>query len=425
MRTILVGTRRGRVVVTMANQENRVKAMRQTTIFMENDEFADTDIGDAQDAADVEVSLTLRDLQEAALDNVITDLQASKLWQRFAPRARAALPPTYDQSDAPDFQDTQTEAVARGPRFGFVNVLYYFGGLLAIGAMSLFMTLGFQALGAAGLLAIGTAYLIACLKVADYFKTRALNIPAGILATLAITLVPLVVWCLQSLLGLWPPGASHRYSDYHLFVNWRWTTLEFATLAAAVVMLWRYKLPFMVMPVAMTVWYMSMDVAHALMQNEGFDWKFARDVSVVFGLATMALAVWVDIRTRRSRDLAWRQDFAFWLYLLGTVMFWGGLSLRDSESEWGKLLYAALNVALIFGGAVIRRRVLTVFGAFGVAGYLGYLSHRVFQDSLLFPFALTFLGLAVVGLGVWWQRNEAAIERRMNAFVPQGLRQPR
>jgi MFS family permease len=291
--------------------------------------------------------------------------------------------------------------------------------------MSLFMTLGFQALGAAGLLAIGTAYLIACLKVADYFKTRALNVPAGILATLAITLVPLVVWCLQSLLGLWPPGASHSYSDYHLFVNWRWTTLEFATLAAAVVMLWRYKLPFMVMPVAVTVWYMSMDVAHALMQYQGFDWKFARDVSVVFGLATLALAVWVDIRTRRSQHSAWRQDFSFWLYLLGTVMFWGGLSLRDSESEWGKLLYAALNVALIFGGAVIRRRVLTVFGAFGVAGYLGYLSHRVFQDSLLFPFALTFLGLAVVGLGVWWQRNEAAIERRMNAFVPQGLRQPR
>lgn len=425
MQTILDGVRRARVVVNMANQENRLKAMRQTTIFMDNDDFADTDTGDVQDATDVEVALTLRDLQEAALDNVITDLQASKLWQRFAPRARFAIPGKHHLSGAPDFQDTQTEPLAPGPQFGFVNVLYYFGGLLAIGAMTLFMTLGFQALGAGGLLAIGVAYLIACLKVADYFKARALNVPAGILATLAIILVPLVVWCFQSLLGLWPLGASHRFSDYHLFVNWRWTTLEIATLAAAVMMLWRYKLPFMVMPVAITVWYMSMDTAHALMQYQGFDWKFARDVSVVFGLATLALAVRVDVRTRHSHDSGWHQDFAFWIYLFGTVMFWGGLSLRDSESEWGKLLYAMLNVALILGGAVIRRRVLTVFGALGVAGYLGYLSHRVFQDSLLFPFVLTLLGLGIVGLGVWWQRNEVVIQRRLDAFVPQGLRHPR
>jgi hypothetical protein len=75
-------------------------------------------------------------------------------------------------------------------------------------------------------------------------------------------------------------------------------------------------------------------------------------------------------------------------------------------------------VGLVFGGAVIRRRVFTVLGAFGVAGYLGYLSHRVFQDSLMFPFALTLLGLGFVWLGVWWQRHEAEIEKRLGSMVP-------
>jgi len=297
-------------------------------------------------------------------------------------------------------------------------VLYYFGGMVAIGAMSLFMTLGFERMGAGGLLAIGLAYLFACLKVADHFQARSLPVPAGILATLAVVLVPLVVWCVQSLLGWWPPDGDTHFSAYHTHINWRWLTLEFATLAAGAVMLWRYKLPFMVMPLAVTVWYISMDAANALMQNEGFDWQFTRDVSLVFGLATCALAMWVDVRSRRSTDADARQDFAFWLYLFGAIMFWAGLSLRDSSNEWGKFAYCLINLALIFGGAVIGRRVFTVLDALGVAGYLGYLAHRVFQDSLLFPFALTLLGLGFVWLGVWWQRHELAIHARLGRFMP-------
>ena len=189
-------------------------------------------------------------------------------------------------------------------------------------------------------------------------------------------------------------------------------------------MLWRYRLPFMVMPIAVTLWYMSMDVASALFQQQGFDWKLGRDVSLLFGLATCAMAAWVDIRTRQARDADWQQDFAFWLYLWGALMFWGGLSLRDSSSELGRFGYALLNVGLVFLGAAIGRRVFTVLGALGVAGYLGYLSHRVFQDSLLFPFALTLLGLGLVALGIWWQRHEAQVNARLSRWVPRGL-QPR
>jgi hypothetical protein len=347
------------------------------------------------------VPLRRSDLQAAAQDGVISEAQAQQLWSRWA---------ALDQPPV------------RGPSFSFTNTLYYFGGMVAIGAMTLFMTLGWQAFGDWGLLAISAAYLLACLKVADHLKTRMLPIPAGILATLAVCLVPLIVWCVQHALGLWPPGGSSDYSAYHTHINWRWMTLEFATLAAGVVMLWRYRLPFMVMPVAVTLWYMSMDVANALMQNQGFDWQFTRDVSLLFGLATCAVAVWVDVRCRRALEPVWRQDYAFWLYLFGAIMFWCGLSLRDSNVEWAKFLYAMLNVLLVFVGAAIGRRVFTVLGALGVAGYLGYLSHRVFKDSLLFPIALTLLGLGVVALGIWWQRHEDRINARLRAWVPAGLR---
>lgn len=352
------------------------------------------------------VTLTAAELNAAARDGLITNTQAKLLWARWTEHGQLQTP---------------LPAALAAPRFSFTNVLYYFGGLVAIGAMTLFMTLGWSQLGDWGGLAIALGYLVGALLVADHLKGRGLRTPAGVLATLAVCLVPLAVFALQSGLGLWPPGGPDSYRAYHTHIDWRWLTLEFATLAAGVVMLWRYRLPFMVMPIAVTVWYMYMDVAHALMQHSGFEYGFMRDMSLVFGIGTCLLAMWVDVRSRLAGG-EWQQDFAFWLYIFGAIMFWGGLSLQDSGSQWGKALYALINVGLVFLGAAIGRRVFTVFGALGVAGYLGYLSYRVFQNSLMFPLVLTLLGLAVVALGIWWQRHENAIEARLGAWLPAGLR---
>ncbi len=394
--------------------------------------WAETQLDDVFSPA-VRVVLSWKDVEEAVEQGAVMPSMAHMLWAYWAaagsPTRMVAQPRAQVPAEAPapkvaarTVAPSRATAERSGPRFSFTNTLYYFGGMLAIGAMSLFMTLGWSSFGAAGLLAIGLAYLVACLKVADHLKARELPVPAGILATLAVVLVPLVVWCVQQLMGLWPPGGPDSYSAYHTHINWRWMTLEFATLAAGVVMLWRYRLPFMAMPVAVTLWYLSMDLASALMQNDGFNWEFSRDVSMVFGLATCAIAVWVDLRCRAATEPEWRQDYAFWLYLFGALMFWGGLSLRDSGSEWGKLGYAAINVVMVFLGTAIGRRVFTVLGALGVAGYLGYLSYQVFEDSLMFPFALTLLGLGVVAVGIWWQRHEEELHDRLSAWVPAGLR---
>jgi len=354
-----------------------------------------------------------RELLLAVQDGVITRQQAQALWARWAQQASAV----------PQVPQPATVAPASGPRFSFTNTLYYFGGMVAIGAMTLFMRLSWDAFGAWGLMLLSAAYLLACLMVADHLKSRHLPIPAGILATLAVVLVPLVVWCFQHGMGWWPPGGPVSYSAYHTQINWRWLTLEFVTLAAGVVMLWRYRLPFMVMPIAITLWYLSMDVAHGLMvQGEHWDFYFMRDVTLVFGIATVAIALWVDARSRQAREPEWRQDYAFWLYIFGTLMFWGGLSWRDSDSELGKAVYCVINVVLVFAGAAIGRRVFTVFGGLGVASYLGYLSYRVFGDSLAFAFVLTLLGLGVVALGIWWQRHEDRINAYFAAWLPEGLR---
>lgn len=382
----------------------------------------------------VRVQLGWRDVEAAVESGAIQPTEAHALWASWAspgsPLRVGAGSPASVVPTAAELEREDLAAVTaplplpldRGPAFSFTNTLYYFGGMLAIGAMTLFMTLGWELFGAWGVFVLAVGYLTGALLVAGNLLEKGLRTPAGVLATLAVCLVPLAVWAFQSGIGLWPEGGSESYRDYHRYIDWRWLTLEFATLAAAVVLLYRYKLPFMVMPVAVTLWYLNMDMAHMLMQKDGFDWEFTRDVSLVFGLATCAVAVWVDLRTRTAENAEDRQDFAFWLYLFGAIMFWGGLSLRDSDSELNKFLYALINVFLVFLGAAIGRRVFTVLGAIGVASYLGYLAYRVFEDSLLFPFALTLLGLGVVALGIWWQRHETAIHARLAGWLPAALR---
>lgn len=307
-------------------------------------------------------------------------------------------------------------AAVERPRFSFTHVLYYLGGMIAIGAMSLFMTLGWNALGGWGGFVTAIFYFMLALALTHWFLERkGLAIPAGIMATLAVVLVPLAIFAAQTALGYW--DASRPYRDYHAYIDGRWLLMELATLAIGAVLLWRYRFPFMLMPIAVTLWYMSMDIVPLLVGAGVHDWEIRKLISLWFGLAMVLLAFWVDVRSRASRD------YAFWLYIFGVLTFWGGLSLMRSGSELGKLVYCGINVAMILIGAVLGRRVFAVFGGLGVAGYLGHLSWRVFKDSLVFPFALSLIGLAIIWLGVIWQRREAAWSARLRAFLPGPLRE--
>jgi hypothetical protein len=98
-------------------------------------------------------------------------------------------------------------------------------------------------------------------------------------------------------------------------------------------------------------------------------------------------------------------DFCFWGYLFGLMAFWGGLSSLDSDNELGKFIYCLINIGLIFLSLILRRRTFIVFGAAGFFGYLGHLAYTVFKDSILFPFALTLLGIGIIYLGVQYQRR--------------------
>jgi len=338
------------------------------------------------------MNLTRAHLDEAAQRGVIASDQAEALWAFLCERT----------IDAPSFR--------------FTHILYYLGGLIAIGAMTLFMTLGWERFGGWGLFFIALAYAAAGLWLTEFLlNRRRLPIPAGISAAFVVALAPLAIYGLQAAFGFWVEGRTYR--EYHTHVDWRWILMELGTLATGAAMLWRYRLPFLVMPIAVTLWYMSMDLTPFLFGEADANWHLRKLVSLWFGLLIVLLAFWVDVRTRHEKD------YPFWLYLFGALAFWGGLSLMRSDSELNKFIYLCINLLMIVIGATLSRRVFAVFGGLGSAGYVAHLAYEVFKDSMIFPFVLTAIGLGVIYLGIVWQRHEQGISSRLRALLPVPIRE--
>lgn len=332
-----------------------------------------------------DMKITRKNLDSAVEENILSGEQAENLHRYL--------------SSLPDV----------GPSFNFTHVLYYLGGSVAIGAMTLFMNLGWESFGGWGIFFTSLAYAGIGLKLTQVFQAKGYAIPAGICAAFAVTLTPLAIYGLQQALGIWPDEST--YQQYHKYIKWHWLYMELGTLVVGSIVAFRYKYPFLTMPIAVTLLYMSMDIA-AMIAGGKADFELRSLVSMYFGLLISLIAFWVDYRAKG------KADYAFWLYLFGVIAFWVGLSGQDSDNEISKFIYFGINIFMIGIGVLIIRRVFVVFGAVGSCIYLGHLAFDVFENSWLFPIALAAIGLLIIYLGVLWQKNEKAITEKTRNFLP-------
>jgi hypothetical protein len=310
-----------------------------------------------------------------------------------------------------------TSTVAPAPRFDLAHLLWYAGALIVIAAMGLFSTLAFSAMGGWALTATALCYAAAFAAAGHYlWHHKNLRVPGGLLITVAVSMAPLAVYGIQDAMGMWGQfGRPGTVRDFYVWIKGSWVYMEITTIVAALLALWRYRFPFIVMILAVALWFLSMDLTPWIFGRAEFTWDERRLVSLWFGLGVLAIAYLVDRRPRGG-------DFAFWLHLFGLMAFWGALSLSNSGSELGAFLYALINVGLLLMSVLLGRRVYAVFGTLGIAGYLGHLSYRVFRDSMMFPFALSLIGIAVIAAWLLYHRNQAAIAAWIEKSIPESLR---
>ena len=259
----------------------------------------------------------------------------------------------------------------------------------------------------------------AFLLIGDALWRRSLRIPGGLMIAAAIAMVPLTVFAIQSAIGWFGPfGEPGEYHDFYEWIRGGWLMMELATLVAAAIAVRFYPFGFIAAIAAVALWFLSMDATSWIFQVKDFTWEELCDVSIAFGLAFIVFAWGVDIRQKRA-------DFAFWLHLAGIAAFWGGMTSLDSTSEWSKFFYLLINLGLLAFALYLGRRVYALFGAMGVSNYVGSLAWGIFRNSLLFPFALSAIGLAIVGLGVVAYKNEARFKSALEGWLPPALKRLR
>jgi hypothetical protein len=317
------------------------------------------------------------------------------------------------------FIDERRKAIAETPhaaRFDFVNVLWYLGALIILGAMGLFSTTAFGLWGAKALATTAIVYsALFTVSGAWLWRRRGLHTPGGLLICCAIGMAPLLIFALQSL-GGHEPGAEQNYHDFYVWIRSSWLPMELGTIFAALIALAFFPFPFLTMIIAFALWFMSMDLTPWLLETKHFTWSQRANVSVLFGVVMIVVAWLVDLKRWKSGD------FAFWLHLFGLMAFWGGLTEQHSASEFGKAFYFAINVGLIFLGLFLMRRAYAVFGGVGMTLYLGHLASEVFKDSILFPFALSGIGVLVIGAGLLFHRYGRKLEAFIGQTLPASLR---
>lgn len=349
------------------------------------------------------------DFQAAATAGIITSDQAVKLGEFFTGRmdASAVTAPATPPGDAPR------------ARFDLAHLLWYFGALLVIGAMGMFSTLAFAGMGSGALLVIAIVYAAIFAYGGDYlWRRRDLKIPGGLLITIAVGMAPMAVFAIQDLAGAWAFGDPGNYKGFFDYVKGGWLPMEIATLICALIAIRFYPFGFITMIAALMLWFMSMDLTPWVAKVTDSSWGLRAKVSMWFGLGLILFAWFVDIRQRRA-------DYAFWLHLSAVLAFWGGMTFQSSDSEVAKFIYCLINIGLMIFGVYLSRRVYAVFGAIGVFVYLGYLSGKLFKDWLLFPFALTAIGVGVIALGLLYHRNSAKIAEAFERHIPDSLKRLR
>lgn len=333
------------------------------------------------------MDISKKDLDNAVAQQLLSAEQAKNLWTLW---------------------ETQNK---QRPRFDFAHVAYYFGALIVISAMTWFMTEAWEIFGGAGIftIAITYAFCFGLVGRSMWYKDN-LRIPGGLLFTLMVCMTPLVVYGLQEWLNLWLLGGTPgSYHDFYVWIKSAWFVMEIATITVASITLFYIRFPFLTAPIAFILWFISMDLTPLLFGSD-FDWEARQWVSLHFGLIMLLLAYFIDRRTK--------EDFAFWIYLFGLIAFWGSLSSMHSGSELNKFFYFIINLGLMVLSVLLQRRAFIIFGALGVFGYVGHLAFQVFQDSLLFPFVLTVIGLLVIYIGILFQRYYVQFERHVLESLP-------
>jgi hypothetical protein len=292
----------------------------------------------------------------------------------------------------------------------FQKVLYYGGGLLIISAMTWLMKSSWDSFGPNGMAVISALYFTVFL-IAGYFMffRRSMEVAGGILFSVSIAIIPLFVFSLLRVFDFWPQ--EWKYDDYYVWIKGKWIILEISVILVALPILYKTKFTFIVFLIAGSLWFFSMDIVPIIYKTTRFTWTDRANVSNIFGLCMIGIGYFADVKLKK--------DYAFWMYLFGVITLSSGLSVFYNDNVYKFMLLGVANILLILFSTFLNRNVFLVFGTIGLIEFLSRLSWKFFKGSVFFPFALTIIGISLIVMGIFFQKNRKKIEEKILKKLPQ------
>ena len=289
-----------------------------------------------------------------------------------------------------------------------LKVLYYIGGLLIISAMTWLMGSSWNSFGSIDITIVSSLYFL-IFFIAGYFLffKKNLDIAGGLLFSVSIAMVPLFLYSILDFFDFWD---NFSYSDYYIWIRGRWIILEIGTILVALPILIKTKFPFIVFLIAGTLWFFSMDIVPIIYRTTEILWSDRATISKIFGMFMIVTGYFVDIK--------FKKDYAFWIYLFGLITLSSGLSVFYNDSIIGFIMLGSINIFLILFSLLINRNAFLVFGTIGLIQFLGRLSWVFFLDSVGFPFALTIIGIFLILMGIYFQKNREKIQKNIVNKLP-------
>lgn len=330
----------------------------------------------------IEISLTKTHVDDAVQSHILTVEQGRQLWQFWRER--------------------ELQGVSR---FDFVSILQYLGMGGVLLAMALLVR-SHDLLGRFGLAQLSVVYALLFFGVGVLlWKRPHYRFGGGLFLTLAVCMIPLILYGIEYGFGLWPNPpvreflSSEEGRQYDLLVRSHQMRLEAATVVGAVVMLNFFQFPLLLLILTLSGWCLFLDTLPVLFPYNLFQWREILEITAAYGAGVLLFVYKAD---RQNRG-----NLTNWGYFLGTSLLWSALTaLIWDSSELVKGGYFFANGVLLLLSFIFNRTVFLLFGALGVLGYLCYLAQLLLSNPFAYSIVISFIGIGALYLGVFYQKHQ-------------------
>lgn len=293
--------------------------------------------------------------------------------------------------------------------FRVIHIFYFLGTFIACFALAWFMGSRSDLYGMRNLFIIALVYTIGFYATGLYFwRVKKRELLGGLGIFIGVSMIPLITYAFQSLMGWWPGHSPGIYTDFSLWISNGWFAMEFATILVVLITLHFIKFPILTILFYIALWLMAMDVAPIFSSLKPSDsgyyaevWHIRTTLCIILGLVLSMNAFLLDRKHKAA--------FAFWGYLFGATILWIGVTVIDDLQWYESAIYCLFNALFIIASPFLHRKVFLVYGIIGMMIYLYEIAYHRFANSAAFPFVLSGIGLGVVILSAVIQKNWSKI----------------